>query len=341
MTCFSAFIGVHRRLIVFSTMNDLAGIVLFATLAFPAYSLAQTFPEKPIRLVVPVAPGGSLNQYTRFIALKLTDLLGQTVIVDNRPGANGIIGADIVAKAAPDGYTLLMGATPTLAINVTLHAGKMPYNPERDFAPITMVAKAPSVLAAHPSLPARNLKELIAFAKANPGKLNYASSGTGSGNHLMGEMLKTVAGIDIVHIPYAGGGPGLVALLAREVELMVTPPPILIPMAKAGRVRLIAVSSAKRSPAMPEVPTIAESGYPGFESTVWYCVVAPRGTPKAIVTRLHGALTTVLASPEFRERLLADGATAETSTPEELMAWIRSEIPKFAKVIKASGAKAD
>ena len=316
-------------------------VVAMATLAFANVALAQKYPDKPVRLVVPVAPGGSLNQYTRLIAQRLTESLGQTVLVDNRPGANGIIGADIVAKAAPDGYTLLMGATPTLAINVTLYAGKMPYNPERDFTPITMVAKAPSVLAAHPSLAFKNIKELVAFAKAHPGKLNYASSGTGSGNHLMGEMLKTAAGIDLVHVPYNGGGPGLVALLAREVELMITPPPILIPMAKAGRVRLIAVSSARRSPAMPEVPTIAESGYPGFESTVWYCVVAPRGTPKAIITRLHSALTTVLASAEFRERLLADGATAETSTPEDLMAWIRSEIPKFAKVIKTSGAKAE
>jgi tripartite-type tricarboxylate transporter receptor subunit TctC len=204
-----------------------------------------------------------------------------------------------------------------------------------------MAAKAPSVLAVHPSVPVKNLKELIALAKANPGKLNYASSGTGSGNHLMGEMLKAEAGIDLVHVAYSGGGPGLVALLAREVEILVTPPPILIPMAKAGRVRLIAVSSAKRSPAMPDVPTIAEAGFPGFEATVWYCVVGPRGTPKAIVNQLHAALSTILTSTEYRERLLADGATAETSTPEELMIWVRSEIPKWAKVIKKSGAKVE
>ena len=310
-------------------------------LVLPLPAFAQAYPVKPVRLVVPVAPGGSLNQYTRIIAQRLGESFGQTVLVDNRPGANGIIGADIVAKAAPDGYTLLMGATPTLAINPTLYASKMPYDPIRDFTPITMVAKAPSVLAAHPSLPFKNLKEMVAYAKANPGKLNYASSGTGSGNHLMGEMLKTAAGIDLVHVPYNGGGPGLTALLAREVELIVTPPPILIPMSKAGRVRLIAVSSAKRSPAMPDVPTVAEAGYPGFESTVWYCVVAPRGTPKAVVTKLHGALTGVLASAEFRDRLLADGATAETSSPEELAAWIRSEIPKFAKVIQKAAVKVD
>ena len=321
---------------------------LFKGVAFAAALLAmvqnaasQNFPEKPLRLVVPVAPGGSLNQYTRVIAQKLTDSLGQTVLVDNRPGANGIIGADTVAKSTPDGYTLLMGATPTLAINVTLYASKLPYNPLRDFAPITMVAKAPSVLAAHPAVPAKNLKELIAFAHANPGKLSFASSGTGSGNHLMGEMLKAAAGIDIVHVPYNGGGPGLIALLAREVELMVTPPPILLPMAKAGRVRLIAVSSLKRSAAMPEVPTIAESGFPGFESTVWYCVVAPRGTPEAVIAKLHSALTTVLTSAEFRDRLAADAATAETSTPAELMVFVRSEIPKFAQVINRAGIKVD
>jgi tripartite-type tricarboxylate transporter receptor subunit TctC len=302
---------------------------------------AQQSTERPIRLVVPVPPGGSLNLYTRFIAQRLTESLGQQVIVDHRPGANGMIGADIVAKAAADGHTLLMGATPTLAISVTLYAGKIPYNPVTDFAPITLVAKAPSVLAAHPAVAARDLKELIALARSNPGKLNYASSGTGSGNHLMGEMLKAAAGIDIVHVPYAGGGPGLIALLAREVELMITPPPTLLPMAKAGRVRLLAVSSAQRSPAMPDVPTIAESGFPGFEATVWYCVVAPRGTPPAVVSRLHGALTAILRSAEFRDRLLADGATAETSSPEELSAWVKSEIAKFARVIRTAGVRAD
>ena len=300
---------------------------------------AQKYPERPVRLVVPVAPGGSLNQYTRYIAQKLTESMGQTVIVDNRPGANGIIGADIVAKAAPDGYTLLMGASPTLGINPTLYAGKVPYDPLKDFTPITMVAKGPSALASHPSLPVKTLKELIAYAKANPGKLNYASSGTGSGNHLMGEMLKTAAGIDLVHVPYNGGGPGLVALLAREVELMITPPPTLIPQAKAGRVRLLAVSSAKRSPALPDVPTIAESGFPGFESTVWYCVVGPRGLPQPIVAQLHAALTAILKSPEFRDRLAADAVLAESSSPQELMSFIRAEIPKFAKVIRSSGIR--
>jgi tripartite-type tricarboxylate transporter receptor subunit TctC len=204
-----------------------------------------------------------------------------------------------------------------------------------------MVAKGPSVLAAHPSLPAKTLKELIAYARANRGKLNYASSGTGSGNHLTGEMLKTAAHIDLVHVPYNGGGPGLVALLSREVELMITPPPILIPQAKAGRVRLLGVSSATRSPAMPDVPTIAESGFPGFELTVWYCIVGPRALPQTTVSQLHVALTSILRSAEFRERLAADAVVAESSSPQELTAFIRSEIPKFAKVIRSAGIRPD
>lgn len=310
-------------------------------LAASAFAHCQKYPERPIRLVVPVAPGGSLNLYTRFIAQKLSDAIGQTVIVDNRPGANGIIGADIVAKAAPDGYTLLMGASPTLGVNPTLYASKMPYDPLKDFTPITMVAKGPSALASHVLLPAKTVKELIAYAKANPGKLNYASSGTGSGNHLMGEMLKAAAGIDIVHVPYNGGGPGLVALLARDVELLITPPPTVIPQAKAGRVRLLAVSSARRSSAIPDVPTVAESGFPGFESTIWYCVVGPRGLPPPVVAQLHAALSAIVTSAEFRERLAADAVVAEASTPQALMAFIRSEIPKFAKVIKSAGVKAE
>ena len=324
-----------------SVSTQLGAALTAASLFFTTPALAQKYPEKPVRLIVPVAAGGSLNTYTRMIAQKLTDSLGQPVIVDNRPGANGIIGADTVAKATPDGYTLLMGATPTMAINVTLYAGKLPYDPLKDFEPITLVVKAPSAIAVHSGVPAKTLNELIAYAKTLPGKLNYATSGTGSGNHLMGEMLKSAAGIDIVHVPYAGGGPGLVALLAHEVEMMVTPPPTLIPMAKAGRIRLLAVSSAKRSPAIPEVPTIAESGYPGFEATIWYCMVAPRGTPKPVINKLHAAITAVMNSSEFRERLAADAAIAESSTPEELIAFLRAEIPKFAKVIKAAGVKAN
>jgi tripartite-type tricarboxylate transporter receptor subunit TctC len=324
------------------TVRHALAAIAFACVMFAETSALaqQNYPERPIRLVVPVPPGGSLNLYTRYIAQKLTELLSQQVVVDNRGGANGMIGADLVAKAAPDGYTLLMGASPTLGVNPTLYAGKVSYDPLRDFTPITLVAKGPSALASHPGVPVKNMKELIAYAKANPGKLNYGTSGTGSGNHLMGEMLKAAAGIDIVHVPYSGGGPALVALLAREIDLMITPPPTFIPHDKAGRVRILAVSSAKRSPAIPDVPAIAEL-FPGFESTIWYCVVGPRGLPQPIVKKLHAALTSVLTSAEFRERLAADAVVAQSSTPEELTAFIKSEIPKFARVIRQAGIRAD
>jgi tripartite-type tricarboxylate transporter receptor subunit TctC len=222
-----------------------------------------------------------------------------------------------------------------------MYAGKMPYDPEKDFAPISMVAKSPSALAVHTGVPATTLKEFIALAKASPGKLNYGTSGVGSGNHLMAEMFRSAAGIDIVHVPYSGGGPGLAALVAREVDAMVTPPPTLIPMAKAGRIRLLAVSSSRRSPAIPEVPTIAESGFPGFEATIWYAVVAPRGTPKAVIDRLNVALNGVVSSAVYRDRLAADAAVAEGSTPEAAAAFIRAEVAKWAKVIRSVGIKAD
>lgn len=313
--------------------------ITFALNALTGYVVAQTYPEKPIRLIVPNSPGGSLDRYSRMIAQMLAEPLGQTALVDNRPSAGGIIGADIVAKSAPDGYTLLMGATPTMAINVTLYAGKMPYNPQKDFTPITLTAKLPSMLAVHPSVPAKSVKELIALAKAKPGKLNYGTSGIGSGNHLVGEMVKAEAGVDMVHVPFGGGAPALIALLSGQIEVIITPPPTLMPMVKAGRIRAIAITSAKRMPAMPEVPTIAESGFPGFEATLWFCIVAPAGVPQSVVTRLHTALVPILNSPEYRKRLAAEGATAESSTPEELAAFVRAEVPKWAKVVKSSGAK--
>jgi tripartite-type tricarboxylate transporter receptor subunit TctC len=312
-----------------------------AAALFPQDAGAQRYPEKPIRFVVPVAAGGSADQFSRLIAQKLTASLGQTVAVDNRPGANGIIGTDLVAKAAPDGYTLLLGATPTLAINVTLYAGKMTYHPERDFTPIALVARITPVVAVHPSVPARSLKELIALARARPGKLSFGSSGVGSGNHLVGEMIKNDARVDMVHVPYGGGAPALVALLSGQIEILITPPPTLLPMIKAGRVRPLAVSSATRNPALPDVPTIEESGFPGFEASSWYVVAAPAGTPQAVITRLHGALGAILTSPDYRERLAAEGATADVSTPEEAAAFVRAEIPKWARVVRSLGTKVE
>jgi len=317
---------------------------LVAVLAVTPFApaLAQSkYPEKPIRFVVPVSPGGSADSFARFIAQKLTMALAQTVAVDNRPGANGIIGSDLVAKAPPDGYTLLLGATPTMAINVTLYAGKMTYNPERDFTPIALIAKITPVVAVHPSVPAKTLAQLLQLARKQPGKLSFGSSGVGSGNHLVGEMLKNEAQVSMVHVPYGGGAPALVALLSGQIEVLITPPPTLLPMIKAGRVRPLAVSSAKRNPALPDVPTIAESGFPGFEATSWYVIAAPTGTPQAVIARLHSALGTILVSQEYRERLANEGATAEISTPEEAAAFVRAEIPKWAKVVRSLGTKVE
>ena len=307
----------------------------------PAYAVAQNYPEKPIRFILPFAAGGTTDALARPIAQKLTAALGQSVVAENRPGAGGNIAGEIVARAAPDGYTILMGVVGLMSANVTLYAGKMPYNPEKDFTPITLVAKVPLVLSVHPSLPVKDFKGFIAFAKTNPGKLNFGSAGTGSTNHLVGEMLNTETGISMVHVPYKGGAAATVALLSGQIEVLITPPPNLLPMVKAGRIRALAVSTARRSPAMPSVPTIAESGLPGFEATSWFCIAAPAGLPKPVLNLLHTEFVKILNSPEIRDRLVAEGADVETSTPEELAAFIRSEISKWAKVIRSSGAKAE
>ncbi len=321
-------------------MRPLA-ITLVAACALPQAVLAQNFPERPIRFVAPYAPGGTTDLLTRAVAQKLTDALGVAVVVDNRPGAGGNIGAEIVAKSPPDGYTILMAPVSPMAINVSLYGAKLPFNPVKDFTPLTLVAKVPLVLIVHPSIPVRNVKDLVALAKTNPGKLTYGSAGNGSSNHLIGEMLKSAARIDMLHVPYKGGGPALVALLSGQLDLFIGQVPSTAPMVKAGRIRAVAISGAKRSPALPEVPTISESGLPGFEATSWYCIVAPAGMPKPIVARLHAELVKALNSADIRDRLIGEGANVETSTPDELMAFVRAEIPKWAKAVKDSGAKLD
>jgi tripartite-type tricarboxylate transporter receptor subunit TctC len=319
-------------------VHCLAGLLIAASA--PGV-LAQSYPERPIRFICPYAPGGTTDILTRTIAQKLTELMKQSVVVENRAGAGGNVGSDVAAKAAPDGYTILMAPVSPLAINVSLYAGKMPFNPQRDFAPITLVAKVPLVIVTHPSVPARNIKELIGLAKARPGKLTYGSAGNGSSNHLIGEMFKAAAGVQIVHIPYKGGAPALVALMSGETDMMVGQVPSVGVQVKANRVRALAISGAKRSAALPDVPTLIESGLSGFDATSWYAIVAPAGTPKPIIDRLHAEITRAINSDEVRKRLRDEGADVETTTPEQLAAFVRAEIDKWAHAVKISGAKLD
>lgn len=319
----------------------LLGLVAAVVALAPQSAAAQAYPEKPIRFIVPYAAGGTTDLLSRAIAQKLSEALGQGVVPDNRPGAGGNVGAEIAAKSPPDGYTMLMAPVSPMAINVTLYGSKMAFNPEKDFAPVTLVAKVPLVVVVNPSVPAKTLMELIALAKSKPGRLNYGSAGNGSSNHLVGEMLKTAAGIDMVHIPYRGGGPGMMALVAGQIDVLIGQVPTVTPMVNAGRLRALAVSGAQRSPALPEVPTMAEAGLSGFDATAWYSIVVPAGTPKPIIARLNAELVKILKSPDIRARLISEGADVETSTPEELAAFVRSEIPKWAKAIKDSGTKID
>ena len=316
--------------------------VAAAAIALVSYSaFAQRYPEKTIRFIAPYAPGGSTDLLTRSLAQKLTEYLGQTVVADNRPGAGGNVGAEIAAKAAPDGYTILLAPVSPMAINVTLYGKKLPFNPEKDFAPITLVAKVPLVVVVNLAVPAKTLQEFIMLAKSRPGKMTYGSSGNGSSNHMTGAMLMSAAQLDMVHVPYKGGGPGMIALLGGEIDMMVAQIPSSRQLHMSGKVRALALSGAKRSAALPDVPTMIESGLPGFEATSWYCVVAPAGTPKAIIDRLHAEIVKALNTPEMRQRLADDGAEVESSTPAELARFVHAEIAKWAKAVRDSGARID
>jgi tripartite-type tricarboxylate transporter receptor subunit TctC len=315
----------------------LAGAMLVAA---GGTACAQSYPERPIRLVVPFPPGGGSDIVGRTIAQKLGDVLGQQIIVDNRGGAGGNIGTDIVAKAVPDGYTLVMALSGPFSINGSL-LGKLPFDPLRDFALITLAGATPNLLVAHPTLPAQSVKDLIALAKSSPGKINFASSGLGTPAQLAGELFNTMAGVKLVHVPYKGAAPALTDLLAGQVQLMFSTMPPALPHAKAGKLRAIAVTSAKRSLTTPELPTIAEGGLPGFEAITWYGMAAPAGTPPAIVGRLNAEVVKLLHLPDVRERLLATGTEAAGTSPAEFAAYIKSEIVKWAKVIKESGARAE
>ena len=301
---------------------------------------AQQYPTRPVRFVVPFAPGGSTDTLARTLGVKLADTLGQQVVVDNRPGGNGDIGMLIVAQAPPDGHTLLLGYIANLAIAPSLHA-KMPYDPTRDYAPITQIATSPNVMTAHAAVPAKGLKDLVALAKAKPGTVNFASTGVASVGHLTGELLNNLAGMKMTHVPYKGGGAAIIGLLSGDVQVMFSGFSAAMPHIKSGKIRSLAVTGAQRSPALADVPTIAEQGFPGVEATAWYGVLAPAGTPRPVVMRLHGDVAKALKQPDVIQRLGALGFEIVGSTPEHFGAYIKTEIRKWEKVVKASGAKPD
>ena len=322
--------------------SAIAAIAAATIVSIPLMAVAQQrYPEKPIRFIAPYAPGGSTDLLTRTLAQKLTESMGQTVVPDNRPGAGGNVGAEIAARSPADGYTILLAPVSPMAINVSLYGKKLPFNPEKDFAPITLVAKVPLVIVLNLGVPAKTLQEFIALVRSRPGKMTYGSSGNGSSNHLTGAMLMSAAKLDMVHVPYKGGGPGMIALMGGEVDMMVAQIPSSRQLHLAGKVRALAISGAKRSPALPDVPTMIEAGLPGFEATSWYCVVAPAGTPKPIVDRLNAEIVKSLNTPEMRQKLADDGAEVESSTPAELARFVHAEMEKWAKAVKDSGARID
>ncbi len=322
-------------------MLSVIRVVSILVLLFAAQTvLGQAYPAKPIRMVVPFAAGaGSNDIMARLIAQKLSESFGQQVVVDNRPGASGIIGCDIVAKAQPDGYTVLMMSL-TLAVNPSLFK-KMPFDSERDLVPVTMVASAPLMLVVHPSVPAKSVAELVAYAKANPNKLNFGSGGPGATPHLAGEMFKMLAGVQMTHVPYKGGAPALADLVGGQIQLMLENIPGTLPFAKAGKLRALAVTDKKRSPVVPDLPTLDEAGLKGYELVGWNGLFLPRNTAKPVVTKLYSGTRQALLLPDIKERLAQMGAEGVGNTPEQFSAFIKAEIAKWGKVVKAAGIKVE
>jgi tripartite-type tricarboxylate transporter receptor subunit TctC len=305
-----------------------------------ASASAGAFPEKPVRFVVGFTPGGPSDILARAVGQKLAERWGQQVVIENRPGAGGNLAAEVVAKSAADGYTWLLGNNSILATNQSLYK-KLSYDPVKDFAPVALVAVQPNILVVHPEVPARSVSDLILLAKQSPGKLNYASSGAGAAAHLAGELFKTMAGVDIVHVPYKGAQPALTDVVAGQVQLMFATSASVIPYLKQGRLRALAVTTPKRSPSVPELPTVSEAGLAGFEATTWHGVVVPSATPAALVQKLNQDINGVLKEKDLSERLGGLGAEVLSGTPKDFADYIAREIPKWTKVVKDSGAKAD
>ncbi len=321
-------------------MLKLVKILVAATVLSAGAAAAQDYPTKTVTLVVPFAPGGSSDLISRLVAQKLSESFKQQFIVENRAGGAGNIAMQAVARAAPDGYTLILGHIGVLAVNPAMFA-RLPYDPVKDFAPISMLATVPSVVVVNPKVPAKTLKEFIALAKAKPNSVTYGSAGNGSSGHLAMEYLSQTAGIDMVHVPYKGTGPMLTDLMGGQTQATFTGAVPMLPHIKSGKLRPLAVGSAKRVPSLPDVPTVAESGYPGFETSQWYGILAPAKTPAPLIAKLSAEINRILKLPDVNERLTADGAYPRGTTPEEFAAFIQTEMSRWGKVVKTAGIKAD
>jgi tripartite-type tricarboxylate transporter receptor subunit TctC len=325
---------IRRR----TTASSLAAAAVYLMIAAPVP--AQDYPVKPVRFVIAFSPGGPSDILTRLIGSKLSESLGQPFIFDNRPGAGGNVAGEIVAKSPADGYTLLMGNNSILATNASLYKN-MSFDPVKDLAPVALLASQPNILVVHPSVPVKSVKELIAFAKAHPGQLNYASSGSGAAAHLAAELFKSMAGVSMVHIPYKGASPALVDMLAGQCQVMFATALSVQPYLQSNRLRPLAVSTAKRSRMMPQLPTVAEAGVPGFEATTWHGIVSTGGTPAAVINKLNAEINRILKLPDVNSTLTRQGAEVLGGTSQEFAAYVKAEIPKWTKVVKDSGARPD
>jgi tripartite-type tricarboxylate transporter receptor subunit TctC len=320
--------------------NGKSFLIIVALAAGAGVAVAQDYPTRPIRIIVPSTAGGSVDTLARMVGTHLGQRWGQQVVIDNRAGAGGVIAGEITAHAAPDGYTLIMATIAAMATNVSL-AKKLPYDPVRDFAPVTMVASQQLVLLVHPALAAKSVQELIQLARSKPGQLTFASAGSGSGGHLSGELLKILAGIDLTHVPYKGISPALVDVISGQVAMTFASVISGLPHVKSGKTRALAVSGARRSPAAPELPTMAEAGVQGYASSTWYGLLAPKATPRAIIVKLNREVVAIINLPAVKSHLLAEGAEPAGNSPEEFGEFIKSEIAKWGKVIRAAGLRVD